>query len=120
MDQMARLLATAEKIWVQSLLNESTDRADCFLEIIAGSGGTESCDWASILLRMYLRWCEASGFRSTQESIAKDPDSRGIHSATIRIEGPLAYGKLKLEAGVHRLVRISPFDAQVTCPHFMS
>jgi peptide chain release factor 2 len=91
-------------------LDEPYDRGPAFLTIHAGAGGTESCDWADMLLRMYSRWCERRGFR--QEVMdAMEGDQAGIKSITLRIEGENAYGYLRSEQGVHRLVRISPFDS---------
>ncbi len=92
------------------LLNQSEDSSPCFLSINAGAGGTESQDWANMLLRMYLRFCEREGFKA---QVVDDQygDEAGIKSATIYIKGNNAYGLLKSEHGIHRLVRISPFDA---------
>ena len=92
------------------LLAGEEDRLNCFLHIHAGAGGTESQDWAHMLLRMYMRWAERRGYK-VEEVDLTDGDTAGIRSATIRIEGPYAYGYLKAETGVHRLVRISPYDA---------
>jgi peptide chain release factor 2 len=94
----------------EALLDGEADGNDTFLEINAGAGGTESCDWAAMLARMYLRWAEARGYRV--ELVAESPgEGAGIKSATYKIMGPSAYGWLKTESGVHRLVRISPFDS---------
>lgn len=86
------------------------DRADCYIDIQAGSGGTEAQDWASMLVRMYLRWAEAKGFR-TEIIEESDGEVAGTKSATLRICGEFAYGWLRTETGVHRLVRKSPFDS---------
>lgn len=86
------------------------DSADCYLDIQAGSGGTEAQDWASMLLRMYLRWAEARGFK-TEVIEESEGEVAGIKSATIKISGEYAYGWLRTETGVHRLVRKSPFDS---------
>ncbi len=86
------------------------DSADCYLDIQSGSGGTEAQDWAEMLLRMYLRWAEAKGF-STEVMEVSDGDVAGIKSATIRVAGDYAFGWLRTETGVHRLVRKSPFDS---------
>ena len=86
------------------------DSADCYLDIQSGSGGTEAQDWAEMLLRMYLRWAESKGF-STEVMEVSDGDVAGIKSATIKISGDYAYGWLRTETGVHRLVRKSPFDS---------
>lgn len=92
------------------LLGDQADQKDCFLEINAGAGGTESQDWASMLLRMYRMYAEKQGFEVQLVDYLKG-DTAGIKSATLEIKGPYAYGYLKGESGVHRLVRISPFDA---------
>jgi protein subunit release factor A len=101
----------AAKKQLESLLSGEADANDCFLEVHAGAGGTESQDWAEMLSRMYLRWADRRGFKV--EWIEESPgEEAGLKSATIRIEGDNAFGWLKTESGVHRLVRISPFDAQ--------
>lgn len=102
---------TAAKLQLESLLSGEADANDCFLEVHAGAGGTESQDWAEMLLRMYTRWAEAHGYKT--ELMEESPgEEAGIKSATIKISGPNAYGWLKTENGVHRLVRISPYDSQ--------
>jgi peptide chain release factor 2 len=104
------LRETAAERELESLLSGEADANDCYLEINAGAGGTEAQDWAQMLLRMYIRWAEKHGYKVTwlDESVGEEA---GIKSATIQITGPNAYGWLKTESGVHRLVRISPFDA---------
>ncbi len=104
------LRTAAEKRGLEALLSGEADANDCFVEIHAGSGGTESQDWASMLLRMYMRWAEAHDYKVEflEESAG---EVAGVKSATIKVSGPNAYGWLKTESGVHRLVRISPFDA---------
>jgi peptide chain release factor 2 len=92
------------------LLNEEYDAANAILTVHAGSGGLDSQDWAEMLLRMYLRWAERDGFKTTAIEASSDEEA-GIKSATILVEGDYAYGYLKSEKGVHRLVRISPFDS---------
>ena len=100
----------AERREIESLLSGEADGNDCFLEIHAGAGGTESQDWAEMLLRMYVRWAERRGY--AVEWIAESPgEEAGLKSAAIKVSGANAYGWLKTEGGVHRLVRISPFDA---------
>ncbi len=95
---------------VEALLDGEADGNDTFLEINAGAGGTESCDWAAMLARMYVRWAEKKGYKV--ELMAESAgEEAGIRSATYRISGPNAYGWLKSESGVHRLVRISPYDS---------
>ena len=100
----------AEKHQLESLLSGEADGNDCFVEIHAGAGGTEAQDWALMLLRMYSRWCEGRGFEieMIEESTGEEA---GIKSVTIRVNGDTAYGWMKTESGVHRLVRISPFDS---------
>ncbi len=95
---------------LEALLNGEADANDTFLEINAGAGGTESCDWASMLARMYVRWAEAHGYNVELQSESAG-DEAGIKSAAYKISGHNAYGWLKSESGVHRLVRISPFDS---------
>jgi peptide chain release factor 2 len=95
---------------LKMLLSGEFDRSNAFLTIHAGAGGTESCDWAEMLFRMYQRWCERSGF-ATQIVDIQEGEEAGIKSVTARVSGEYAYGYLQTERGVHRLVRISPFDA---------
>ena len=104
------LKETAAAKELEALLNGEADGNDTFLEINAGAGGTESCDWASMLARMYVRWAEKKGYRVELQSESAG-DEAGIKSAAYKISGPNAYGWLKSESGVHRLVRISPFDS---------
>jgi peptide chain release factor 2 len=102
---------TAAKKELESLLSGEADANDCFLEVNAGAGGTEAQDWAEILLRMYSRWGEQHDYKLSL--IDESPgEEAGIKSTTIQFSGPNAYGWLKTESGVHRLVRISPFDSQ--------
>ena len=107
---VAALVPFAEKRQLESLLSGEADGNDCFLEVHAGAGGTEAQDWAAMLVRMYSRWCERRGFKlqMIEESAGEEA---GIKSVTMRIEGDNAYGWLKTESGVHRLVRISPYDS---------
>ena len=107
---VARLKELCEKKQLESLLSGEADANDCYLEIHAGAGGTEAQDWAQMLLRMYSRWSEAHGYKL--EYLEESPgEEAGLKSATIRVSGHNAYGWLKTESGVHRLVRISPFDS---------
>ncbi len=109
--ELAELRAKIERLQLESMLSGETDSYDCYLQINAGAGGTESQDWAEMLLRMYMRWAEAHGYKV--ELVEETPgEEAGIKSATIKIIGDNAYGWLKRESGVHRLVRISPFDSQ--------
>jgi peptide chain release factor 2 len=105
------LAKDAEALELQALLSGPNDARGAFLSIQAGAGGTEACDWAAMLLRMYVRWAEQSGFQ-VEEVDRQTGTEAGIRSATVEVHGAYAYGWLKVEAGVHRLVRISPFDAQ--------
>jgi peptide chain release factor 2 len=107
---LKQLCEQAQKLQLQSLLSGEADGNDAFLEVHAGSGGTEAQDWAQMLLRMYARWAEQHGYR-VEELNRSDGEEAGIKSATIKISGDQAYGWLKSENGVHRLVRISPFDS---------
>ena len=104
------LVETARRVQIETLLNGEADHNDCYLEIHAGAGGTESQDWASMLLRMYTRWAERRKFKVETMEIHPGEEA-GIKSATIQIKGHNAYGWLKTESGVHRLVRISPYDS---------
>jgi peptide chain release factor 2 len=100
----------AGKMELESLLSGEADGFDCYLEVNAGAGGTEAQDWGEMLLRMYRRWAEQHGYKQELLDISEGEEA-GIKSATIHISGPNAYGWLKTESGVHRLVRISPYDA---------
>ena len=95
---------------IESLLSGEADGNDCYIEINAGAGGTEAQDWAEMLMRMYTRWAEQRGYK-VQLMEESEGEQAGIKSVTLMVSGPSAYGWLKTEAGVHRLVRISPFDA---------
>ena len=99
-----------EGLEFKNMLGGKEDVLNCVVEINAGAGGTESCDWASMLMRMYMMWAEKNGC-TVSENDHQDGDSAGIKSVSLQIEGAYAYGYLKGENGVHRLVRISPFDA---------
>ena len=107
---LKRLKAEVARRELEALLSGEADANDCYLEVHAGAGGTESQDWAQMLLRMYVRWAEQHGYKIDwlEES---EGDGAGIKSATVQIKGHNAYGWLKSEHGVHRLVRISPFDS---------
>jgi peptide chain release factor 2 len=104
------LMALASAKEVEALLNGEADGNDTFLEVNAGAGGTESCDWANMLARMYVRWAEKKGY-SVELMSESAGEEAGIKSASYKISGPNAYGWLKSESGVHRLVRISPYDS---------
>ena len=108
--ELARLELDVEKIEFQRLLSDPLDSHNAILSINAGAGGTESCDWAEMLLRMYGRWCEQHDFVVETLDFLQGEEA-GIKSTTLMVRGPFAYGHLKAESGVHRLVRISPFDA---------
>lgn len=106
-----QVFESIENLEFHSTLNKQEDELSCFLEINAGAGGTESCDWSDMLLRMYVMWAEKRGFKA-KELHRVDGDVAGVKSAVLEIQGSYAYGYLKGENGVHRLVRISPFNAQ--------
>jgi peptide chain release factor 2 len=107
---LAALAEEAKKREIESLLSGEADGRDAFMEINAGSGGTEAQDWAQMLMRMYSRWAEARNFK-VEILDESEGEQAGIKSVTMQISGPNAYGWLKTESGVHRLVRISPFDS---------
>jgi len=108
--QLDALQARVAKRQLESLLSGEADANDAYLEVNAGAGGTEAQDWAQMLLRMYVRWAEQHGYKV--EYLEESPgEEAGLKSATIRVNGHNAYGWLKTESGVHRLVRISPYDA---------
>ncbi|MDB5497524.1 MAG: prfB, partial [Phenylobacterium sp.] len=108
--QLRGLKERAGRAELEALLSGEADGNDAFVEINSGAGGTESCDWAGMLLRMYTRWANAHGM-TVEFLVETSGDQAGIKSATLQVKGPNAYGWLKTEAGVHRLVRISPFDS---------
>jgi len=99
-----------EDLHIRSLLNRPEDKANAILSIHSGAGGTDSCDWAQILLRMYTNWANNKGYNVRLVDLTSAEEA-GIKSATLLVEGEFAYGYLKEEAGIHRLIRISPFDA---------
>ncbi|MEO1226758.1 MAG: peptide chain release factor 2, partial [Pseudomonadota bacterium] len=108
---LGKIRDRAAKKQLESLLSGEADGNDCYLEVNAGAGGTEAQDWCEMLLRMYVRWCDAHGYKT--DWMEESPgEEAGIKSATIQVKGHNAYGWLKSESGVHRLVRISPFDSQ--------
>ncbi|MCB1530085.1 MAG: peptide chain release factor 2 [Rhodospirillales bacterium] len=107
---LEKLRVSAEKKQLESLLSGEADGNDAFLNVNAGAGGTEAQDWGEMLLRMYMRWAERRGYKVSLLE-RSDGEEAGIKSATIRISGDQVYGWLKTETGVHRLVRISPFDS---------
>ena len=109
-ESLRALAAEAKRREIESLLSGEADGNDCFVEINAGAGGTEAQDWAEMLMRMYTRWAERHEYK-VQLIEQSEGEQAGIKSATLQVTGPNAYGWLKTEAGVHRLVRISPFDA---------
>ena len=108
--KIEELKAKAKKNETKCFLSKESDSLDCYLEIHAGAGGTESQDWADMLRRMYMKWASGKNFKSNLISEHKG-DEAGIKSSTIKIEGDYIYGLLKSESGIHRLVRISPFDS---------
>jgi peptide chain release factor 2 len=108
--ETAKLAPEIEQLEFRRMFNNPADPLNCFLDIQAGAGGTEACDWASMLLRQYLKYAERKGFK-TQIEDESPGDTAGIKGATIKIEGEYAFGLLRTETGVHRLVRKSPFDS---------
>ena len=104
------LRKTVEQLEFRRMFSNPADPSNCFVDIQAGAGGTEACDWAGMLLRQYLKYCERKGFTATIEDETPG-DIAGIKSATIKVEGDYAFGHLRTETGVHRLVRKSPFDS---------
>ncbi len=105
-----KLDTTVKDLEFRRMFNNPADPLNCFIDIQAGAGGTEACDWASMLLRQYLKYAERKGFKATMEDETAG-DIAGIKSATIKVEGEYAFGLLRTETGVHRLVRKSPFDS---------
>ena len=114
-EELDKLYATAiekiEALELKNMLRREEDKLGVVLKINSGAGGTESQDWASMLMRMYLRWCERKGYKASIANVL-DGDEAGIKSCTINVEGDFVYGYLKSENGVHRLVRVSPYNAQ--------
>jgi len=106
----AKLEATIAELEFRRMFNNPADPSNCFIDIQAGAGGTEACDWAAMLLRQYLKYCEKKGF-TTEVLEETEGDVAGIRSATVKVEGEYAFGLLRTETGVHRLVRKSPFDS---------
>ncbi|RTL46840.1 MAG: peptide chain release factor 2 [Burkholderiales bacterium] len=109
-EDVEKLRKTVEELEFRRMFNNPADPSNCFIDIQAGAGGTEACDWAGMLLRQYLKYCERKGFKATLEDETPG-DVAGIKSATIKVEGEYAFGLLRTETGVHRLVRKSPFDS---------
>lgn len=107
----AETLQLVEELELKNMLRGEADQMSCILKINSGAGGTESQDWASMLMRMYMRWAEANNYKLTVSNI-QEGDEAGIKTVTLQLEGDFAYGYLKGENGVHRLVRVSPFNAQ--------
>lgn len=107
----AKTVEAIEALELKNMLRQEEDAMSCVLKINSGAGGTESQDWASMLMRMYLRYAEAQGYRTTISNL-QDGDEAGIKTVTMEIEGDYAYGYMKSENGVHRLVRVSPYNAQ--------
>ncbi len=109
-DDLEAIEKDVAQLEFRRMFNNPADSSNCFLDIQAGAGGTEACDWASMLLRQYLKYCERKGFK-TELLEESEGDVAGIKSASIKVEGDYAYGYLRTETGVHRLVRKSPFDS---------
>jgi peptide chain release factor 2 len=109
-EQYAAALKTVEELEFKNMLSAEEDQLNAVMQITAGAGGTESCDWAAMLMRMYILWGEKNGYKVTEQD-SQEGDVAGIKTVTLQFEGDFAYGYLKGENGVHRLVRVSPFDA---------
>lgn len=109
-EQYQQSLLELEELEFKNMLSAEEDQLDAILQITAGAGGTESCDWASMLMRMYIMWGEKHGYKVTEQDF-QEGEVAGIKTVTLRISGDFTYGYLKGENGVHRLVRISPFDS---------
>lgn len=109
-EQFAVSLKAVEDLELKNMLNSKEDQLNAVVQITAGAGGTESCDWASMLMRMYLMWGDKNGYKVTEQDY-QEGDVAGVKSVTLEFAGEFAYGYLKGENGVHRLVRISPFDS---------
>ncbi len=109
-EQYNAAVKAVEELEFKNMLSADEDQLDAVLQITAGAGGTESCDWAGMLMRMYIMWAEKNGHKVTEQDF-QEGDSAGVKTVTLQIEGDFAYGYLKGENGVHRLVRISPFDS---------
>ena len=107
----AKAVKAIEELELKNMLRSEADQMDCVLKINSGAGGTESQDWASMLMRMYMRWAEANGYKLSVANL-QEGDEAGIKTVTMNVEGAYAYGYLKGENGVHRLVRVSPYNAQ--------
>ena len=110
-DIYAQTVDKIEKLELRNMLRQEEDKLGAVLRINSGAGGTEAQDWAQMLMRLYLRWCEKHNYKSTISQLLEGDDA-GIKSVTVKIEGDFAYGYLKSENGVHRLVRVSPYNAQ--------
>jgi len=109
-ERYEKLTRELDRVELGSMLAEPEDQGNAFLSVHAGAGGTESCDWAQMLLRMYSRWAEKEGYKSELVNYLPGEEA-GVRNATLHVAGPMAFGYLKSERGVHRLVRISPFDS---------
>ena len=107
----SKAISAVEELELKNMLRSEADQMDCVLKINSGAGGTESQDWASMLMRMYMRWAESNGYKLSVANL-QEGDEAGIKTVTMNIEGSYAYGYLKGENGVHRLVRVSPYNAQ--------
>lgn len=109
-EQYQQALKTIEELELKNMLNSKEDQLNAVLQITAGAGGTESCDWAGMLMRMYIMWAEKNGYKVSEQDY-QEGEVAGVKTVTLEISGEFAYGYLKGENGVHRLVRISPFDS---------
>jgi len=109
-EQYGKTLGLIEELELKNMLSSKEDQLQAVMQITAGAGGTESCDWASMLMRMYIMWGEKNGYKVTEQDY-QEGDVAGVKSVTLQFNGDFSYGYLKGENGVHRLVRISPFDS---------
>src|SRR5690554_2881020 len=110
-EEVSQVISMIERLELSTMLNDEHDAGNCYFSIHAGAGGTESCDWVQMLYRMYTRYFERTGLKAAEVD-RLDGEEAGIRSVTFHVAGPYAYGYLSCERGVHRLVRISPFDSQ--------
>lgn len=116
--ELAELEEKLEQLEFRRMFAGDHDSSDCYIDLQAGSGGTEAQDWTNMMLRMYLRWAEAKGFKAEVIEVSEG-EVAGLKSATVRISGEYAYGWLRTETGVHRLVRKSPFDSGTVVIHHL-
>jgi len=117
-EQYNAAVKAVEELEFKNMLSAEEDQFNAVLQITAGAGGTESCDWAGMLMRMYIMWSEKNGYKVSEQDF-QEGDVAGVKTVTLQIEGDFAYGYLKGENGVHRLVGISPFDSNAKRAHLL-